>query len=180
MFHDVRENRNNQQSLLGGIQEMSEEVTINMPVVQVRRMRPLSLPFRRAQIDYQSVAPGCTLRRNTLLTTKQLAHRSPSLGGKGLGGLPPVGGHVCPFLYPRRLVVWVVTQPHPDRFRPFGCLFAGEAVGQPEISILHEMFDLFPGQVLVFAIHFDSDSDEAGGTPRVQFGMYMEPVHRTL
>ena len=55
-----------------------------MPVVEVSWVDDLVFPlsvfiFICAEIDYEAVSPVGTLRRDTIFSTKELAHRPPGL-----------------------------------------------------------------------------------------------------
>ena len=140
--HDVGEERDDQEGLLGRVEEVDEKVAVDVPAVQLLGRRLLALELGRARVDDEAVVPAVGLGRHALLAAAQLADGRPR-SRRVLADLHlPVLGHVGAFADPRALVVRVEAQPRPDVLRPFGRLLGCEGLLQHQEAVLHERVDL--------------------------------------
>jgi hypothetical protein len=136
---NFRKQRNNEQRLLRGIQEMDEKVAVDVPIIEFLRIRPSILPFWRTQIDDQPISPGRGLLRDTVLAAAQLADGSPSFRSKRADRFLAVPGHVDSLFCLGRLVGGRVAEANPDVARPLIGLFASKAARNTNIAVLKEM-----------------------------------------
>jgi hypothetical protein len=150
---DVGEERDDEQRLLGRVEEVHEEVAVDVPVVERARVRRrLALECVRPEVDNKRVAPCRALLVNALDATQKVEYCAPRLrlpsaaetartqGEPHLGReltdrLAPVRRHVRALARPRRLVKRVHPEPDPHLARKVIRAVAAKRVLDHDVAV---------------------------------------------
>lgn len=133
--------------------QLTEEITINMPAIQILGVLLLSFSFCSAEIHDECIAPpGAFVRVYPFLSSHQLTHSIPCLGREFSDFNSGMSWHVSYFAIPRSLIVWVHAQADPNIFGEGLGLLPCKASLQTDVTMIHEMVNLISIQVREFLL----------------------------
>jgi len=154
-FNDVSPTRHHQQSMLGAIEKMNEEVTIHMPSIHfVNDVGLFAFILRCPEVDNERVIPPVArVDVDAVLAAAELADRSPGLW-REFGGAHRVtvtGGKVGHWLAPGGHVIWIEGKARPKVAGHMIGRCPREARFEVDEAMLHPGGDLFRGEMVIFA-----------------------------
>jgi len=135
---DVREQRDDKQSLLRRVEEVDEKIAVDVPAIQLLGMSFLALVLLGAQIDDERVSPGLGRLGDSVFAADDLADGFVRLGRKIPDRHAVVRRHVRPLLGPGLWVLGVEPKPCPDVLCPFLGRLARETARYTEEAMFHE------------------------------------------
>lgn len=98
--YDISPQGDDEESLLGAIEVVDEEVAIDVPLRQVLGAHDGVVAGRCAEIDDKAVFPGRGVGVDARGAAEEVADAGPGLRGEGRDGEFVEEGHVCAFRVP--------------------------------------------------------------------------------
>lgn len=101
---DVGKERDDEETLFWGVEEMDEEVTVDVPSLQFIARDSLALSIGCTEIDDPTILPCTTPTGDAVFSAQQIADGIPRFRSEIRGVELVVGGHVGTFCVPCRFV----------------------------------------------------------------------------